>query len=334
LTSGAAKFSPVRLSLDDVPERERVGVYREVLGRQMMRMDVAPLPGTPLLIDLMFTALPGLRIVSGLVGATRNARTSDLVDSSTDDFSLSIVEGGARQTVSKGREIVTQSGQAQLTAPDQVFVTTTAGSTRILRLQVPRAALAGVIGSPDDLTMRPIPGDSQPLRLLRRYLAMIEDEEVLATPELRHATVAHIHDLIVLTMGANRDGAVLAGERGMAAARLHSVKADIIETLGQLEITVESIAARHAISPRHVQRLFEAEGTTFSAFVLTQRLARAHRMVSDPRQVDSSIAAVAFDCGFGDLSHFNRTFRRCYQATPSDVRASARASWAEEAAAQ
>jgi len=35
---------------------------------------------------------------------------------------------------------------------------------------------------------------------------------------------------------------------------------------------------------------------------------------------------VAFDAGFGDLSYFNRVFRRRFGATPSDVRAAARRS--------
>ena len=54
------------------------------------------------------------------------------------------------------------------------------------------------------------------------------------------------------------------------------------------------------------------------------RLARAHRMLSDPRFVDRSVTSIAFDVGFGNLSYFNRVFRRSYGATPSDVRASAR----------
>jgi AraC-like DNA-binding protein len=33
---------------------------------------------------------------------------------------------------------------------------------------------------------------------------------------------------------------------------------------------------------------------------------------------------VAFDAGFGDLSYFNRVFRRCYGSTPSEVRAEVR----------
>jgi AraC-like DNA-binding protein len=33
---------------------------------------------------------------------------------------------------------------------------------------------------------------------------------------------------------------------------------------------------------------------------------------------------VDYECGFGDLSYFNRAFRRRYGATPTDVRAALR----------
>jgi AraC-like DNA-binding protein len=33
---------------------------------------------------------------------------------------------------------------------------------------------------------------------------------------------------------------------------------------------------------------------------------------------------VAYDCGFGDVSYFNRMFRRQFGAAPSDIRAQAR----------
>jgi AraC-like DNA-binding protein len=58
--------------------------------------------------------------------------------------------------------------------------------------------------------------------------------------------------------------------------------------------------------------------------VLEQRLYRAHRTIADPRRADRMISAIAFAAGFGDLSYFNRTFRRRFGMTPSDVRARVR----------
>jgi AraC-like DNA-binding protein len=73
-----------------------------------------------------------------------------------------------------------------------------------------------------------------------------------------------------------------------------------------------------------VRKLFEGEDTSFTQFVLSERLARAHRLLSDPRFADRTIAALALEAGFGDLSYFNRAFRRRYGAAPSDVRTAAK----------
>jgi AraC-like DNA-binding protein len=75
---------------------------------------------------------------------------------------------------------------------------------------------------------------------------------------------------------------------------------------------------------RYVQRLFETEGVTFTDFVLDARLAQAHRMLTNDRFANLKISAVACEAGFGDPSYFNRTFRRRYGATPSEVRTQAR----------
>ena len=49
-----------------------------------------------------------------------------------------------------------------------------------------------------------------------------------------------------------------------------------------------------------------------------------HRLLSDPRLADRPISTIAFDVGFGTLSHFNHSFRRRFGLSPSDVRAQAR----------
>jgi transcriptional regulator GlxA family with amidase domain len=80
------------------------------------------------------------------------------------------------------------------------------------------------------------------------------------------------------------------------------------------------VAARHRVSPRYVQRLFEGEGTTFTEYVLEQRLARVRAMLDDPRYAGWTVTAIALAAGFGDISHFNRCFRRCYGASPTELR--------------
>ncbi|MBO0822857.1 MAG: helix-turn-helix transcriptional regulator [Actinobacteria bacterium] len=65
---------------------------------------------------------------------------------------------------------------------------------------------------------------------------------------------------------------------------------------------------------------FKDEEVTYRQFVLDLRLALAYRKLRLPRYAHRTISSIANDTGFGDLSYFNRAFRRRYGITPSDAR--------------
>jgi AraC-like DNA-binding protein len=323
VASTSSDNSPVHLSLSGIPRRERVAIYREVIGPHVVGLDIEPVAGAPFFADLTVRRLPGLEVVSGTAGASINSRTPALLADGNDSFGLTIVEKGAWRVTSRGREIDETRAEAYLMSFADPSVAMTPGTSSIVALQIPRAVLAGMVANIDDATMRPIPLDSLPMRLLRGYLAVLANEARIASTEVALAAAGHMHDLIALAVGATREGATIARDRGLAAARLQAAKADIVANLIRRDLSVEGIAARQQVTARHLQRLFEADGLTFSTFVLRARLARAHSILADRRGHVLGVAAIAYDCGFGDLSHFNRAFRQRYGTTPSEVRAAA-----------
>jgi AraC-like DNA-binding protein len=52
----------------------------------------------------------------------------------------------------------------------------------------------------------------------------------------------------------------------------------------------------------------------------SERLARAYYLLTNPLHSRRLISKIAFELGFNNLSYFNRTFRRRYNATPSEIR--------------
>ena len=146
----------------------------------------------------------------------------------------------------------------------------------------------------------------------------------MLTPEALRLIAARVRDFVAGAFGASRDPAQDPKGGGVRAARLHAMKADIAGNLERSGFTIGELAARHRVSRRYVQMLFEAEGTKFTEFLRNQRLTRAHAMLSDQRFDDRSIASVAFDVGFGDLSYFNRQFKRRFACSPSELRKAAR----------
>ena len=108
-------------------------------------------------------------------------------------------------------------------------------------------------------------------------------------------------------------------------SRMSAIKAYIIAKIDDPALCLADVAAHQAISSSYVRKLFTVEGEKFTTYVLEIRLEKVSRMLIDPDARIHSISAVALKCGFNDVSYFNRTFRRRYGCTPSDLRSGRRA---------
>jgi len=80
------------------------------------------------------------------------------------------------------------------------------------------------------------------------------------------------------------------------------------------DLPLQRLAADARLSPYHFLRTFtRITGVTPHQFALRARLRRAAmRLAND----DARVLDIALDCGFGDLSNFNRTFRAEFGAVP------------------
>jgi len=143
--------------------------------------------------------------------------------------------------------------------------------------------------------------------------------QILASSDISHVVVTHLHHLIALSIGAHRHAAATALS-SVKSARLQAIKSDLVANFANPSLTVEQIAARHGVTARYVHKLFEREATTYTQFILRLRLECANRMLRDQRIITRSITSIAYDVGLSDLSYFNRAFRRHYNATPSYLR--------------
>ena len=308
-------------STDNLEEKDRLEQFLETYGRTIIKHGVEPLPGSPFRMEARLFATPELGVASSVISPCDAPRTAKHIDS--DDLVLNITLSGGRSVRQRGRETIVEAGEAVLTTSADIGHVNIPVVSRMFSFRVRLESMRPMIADFDACLVRAIPRETPALRLLTSYAHEIVRAAALTAPEMRGHVVAHLYDLIAMTIGATRDAAETARGRGVGVARLRAIKADIVEKLGRGDLTIHTIAAAHGISPRYVRALFDAEGTTFSDFVVERRLALAHRKLTDPHYVGHTISAIAFECGFGDLSYFNRVFRRRYGATPSDVREAA-----------
>jgi AraC-like DNA-binding protein len=315
-------FSIVRFSTDDLPEKDRGAIWREHFGCKVFKADIEPPPAdTALKAILAVRSMPELQLISGLYAAGRQHRTRRLIaDDGNDDFIMRLATSGTVMVSAAGRELHSHCG-AILTNAAEVSTLNrlTFGHTLVVR--IPRSILSALVIDIDDIVMRPIPRETNLLKLLVGYAnALMTDDAPVSALEHRHLVVSQLTDLVAVILGATRDAAYVAEGRGVSVARLHAAKAYLMENSGRQNLTAADVAAHLGVTIRHVQRLFEADGTTFSSFLLNQRLTRAHRMLCEPRFTFWEIGKIASYVGFSDPSHFGRCFRKLYGSSPREIR--------------
>lgn len=299
-------------------------MWREIYGRNLANVDIETIGDEPFHASVTFQTLPGVGLVSGSRSEAHYRVTRQhLAHSSKDVVGLSTLTHGASTTQQLGREIVGRPGAAVVISGTDPSVSTMHRLGTFVTITLPRPKLAALVPDLGAVYARQIPANNDALRLLTRYVRTLHHSGPIDTPGLAEAAASHIIDLAALAMGASKDAAHEAMQRGVAAARLHAIKTEIRDNSNDHDLSIAVMAARHGVTPRYVQKLFERDGTTFSAFVLTCRLWRALQMLKEAHFAAMTVNAIAFECGFSDLSYFNRTFRRAYNATPSDIREAA-----------
>ena len=83
--------------------------------------------------------------------------------------------------------------------------------------------------------------------------------------------------------------------------------------------TEAALAARLAVSPRHLRRIFTGHlGLTPDQLARSRRAHFARRLLDD---TDLTVADVAFASGFASLRQFNRQMRAVFRAAPRELRA-------------
>ncbi len=315
-----AAIDPVRFSIDGLPPRERAAALRGLYERHIAHFE--PLSDGSAHVTVSKRFLPSVHVLAGTLGGLRQFGTRPATGAGDAVF-LTVNLNGESIARQKGREINLRSGDAVFFAAETGVAFIRPTPVEFVGIRVPGKTLAPLLGEPGDDAMRVISGATRSLRLLVGYLRALDSEAALESPDLGQAVAAHICDLIALSVGANRDAIDVAEQRGARAARLQAIKTDIVRNLGDCALGVSEIALRHGMTPRYVQKLFASEGVTFSEYVLERRLALARRLLTDLHLAHRSVTSIAYDAGFADLSYFNRTFRRRFDATPTEVRAHA-----------
>jgi AraC-like DNA-binding protein len=303
----------------------RYEAWREEFGRWWIRADLIPILDDYVASEIAVSQLSFMTLGSMRGTPLRLDRRREFVaqDASSQLSQLSLVfaSGCRAQAYQRGRTVDLAPGDMTVGSGSEPagVIHLTEGSRWSIR--VPYRLVADVCRNVEDKILRPI-AKSELGNLLLHQLETAHRFGPKLDAAANHLTAQYILDLIALCLGAVGDAAQIARHRGLAAARLDAIKADILRCLGRPDLGLAHIAAKHGVSTRYVQHLFALRGESFTNFVVEQRLLSAYRSLREPTNKLCKISDIATAAGFSDVSYFNRAFRARFAATPTDIRAS------------
>ncbi len=111
-----------------------------------------------------------------------------------------------------------------------------------------------------------------------------------------------------------------SGKSGLTLKSLEKIRRILkyLEEHYNESLSIEKMAEASGFSQSHFMKFFrQVFGTTFTAFLNEYRMTMAARLLLAS---DDTILTVAANCGFENLSYFNRSFKRRFGMTPREFR--------------
>jgi AraC-like DNA-binding protein len=298
------------------PEYE---AWREGICRGFCRLDVSPTEDAYIDCHNEFALLDCVSMATPKGNSARFARTRELLSDGCDDFVLISASRGAVRVTQRSDTIDLVAGQMCLTEMNVIGEASLSSAGGFTTMRFPRRFLLQVAPKAETRLGQSILHNPARSVIVDRYFALCNEVAGDLDGPAQKAAAQHLADLVGLLLGTDAGRADLIGQRGLSAAKLDLMKADVLRSLEWSGLNMGTIARANGLSERQAQRLFAQAGSTFSEFVLEQRLLQARRLLLQASNRTRKVSDIAYAVGFNDLSYFNRSFRRRFDTTPSGM---------------
>ena len=186
-----------------------------------------------------------------------------------------------------------------------------------LSLHLPRQMMYSARGAAFDFGRKLSAAD--PMVMMLRALI----EKMLEMPTAP-AGAPHLRELILSAARQAffaEDDAALLSCLDTSNKRLQVAEVLIDRYLTEPHLGGKWLAGRLGVSPRTLQEDFQGLGTTCTTIIRNRRLRLAREKIEQMRANPAvrTISEIAYDCGFNDISYFNRSFKEMFACAPGDL---------------
>ncbi len=317
-----------RFSTDDLPPRDRVKLWCDYFAKQAHSITPGQVPDPDAFRAEASGSVAGefvlLDIKSGLDRVQRTA--ADVAKDKTEAFFIRRFRRPEIWRAAPGStpiDLIHEPGDFCVSSTEWRFDAESKGPASFDILVIPQAALSPLLAGGRLARPFRLPGASPLGSLLAAAMDAAKTQMPLLADELGEAVLRNLCGLVTLACGASDEGTEW-GRDSLRAAQLAAVKRHVDLHLADPGLTPARAAATLGISARQLHRLFEQSGSTFTRYVLRQRLLRCRDTIAGATGTGRSVVDIAFGWGFNSMATFYRAFVSEFGSSPAVLRAASR----------
>lgn len=296
-----------------LPSAQRFQFWQEAICETYLTVDCQKLDEAPLEGFIDAYSLGELTLSQVYTPAMNYVRgVNELKKSNEEYFQLILAVKGDVILEQRGSQSRIKPGEMVIYSSTEHSQCICLGDTYNSVIKIPRVLLADRIDRVDEISAT-ILDCHTPIGMLTRNL--ISECLNTAKHNVDYGTLFSNGVLDILASAIESNLPSASTPKGSPA--LAKIKKHIEQRLSDPDLSVLLIAEQNNVSVRTLNRLFASEGTTTMRWVWNRRLAHSHRMLSEGNA--RQVSQVAFDCGFNDLSHFSKVFKKRYGVTPQNI---------------
>ncbi|MEM8659405.1 MAG: helix-turn-helix domain-containing protein [Pseudomonadota bacterium] len=307
-------------SLSNFDPAERLDAWKDALCETFTEL----LPET--VYDNPFSGLietvdcAGIRISRITADAQRVHRGNQEIERARSDLIyLNVHVGGSGRVLHQFGTTELSVGDCVLVDPSQPYVLEFGSSFRQLCVQLPAWSLRERIQVPLELALgKRLSLVNRSGKVLRSALElMLTEASTDVQTNTAHADL-FMHVLNYSIIEALRPSTPDSEQNRASSQLIARLRQYLASEFRNVDISPASAADRLGCSVRNIHKICRNEGTTFGKLLLDARLSAVARILASGQR--TKISELAFDCGFNDISHFNKVFRARFGESPTAFR--------------
>lgn len=245
-------------------------------------------------------------------GAGTNRRRSDIL-------LFQFVRAGSIEGSQDGAGVRLHSGGATLLDSARPYSISVPDGVHLHTLVVPRSMVLGKTRGIERLINRDLQQDSELYPIVAGYVAQLAQRPSALSPAIAQRVGHNLSDLI---------SAMVAEVVAQSPPPLSECRtAVLLRVRGYIEghvcdpdLTPAAVGEAMGLSPRYINQLLHAEGTSLGRLIWQRRTERVAAALRDPALAARSLSVVALAHGFRNLSHFSTAFKQRFGSSPRDYR--------------